>query len=55
MCYTVMILYCTQVHQVDVYCHSTILLLFWILFYLCVKENVIVLLLLFGHYRITYR
>ena len=37
-----MVLYCTRVHQLDVqvYCHSTVLLLFWILTYLRVKENV---------------
>ena len=36
-CYTVMVLFCTRVHQLDVYCHSTVLLLFWILSYLRVK------------------
>ena len=25
-CYTVMVLYCTQVHQLGVYCHSTVIL-----------------------------
>ena len=34
------------VHQIAVYCHYTVLLLFWILSYLSVKENVIVWLLI---------
>jgi hypothetical protein len=54
-CYTVMVLYCTRVHQLDVYCHSTVLLLFWILSYLRVKENVIVWLFLCGRFRIKLR
>ena len=54
-CYTVMVLYCTRVHQLDVYCHSTVLLLFWILSCLRVKENVIVWLLLFGCFRVKLR
>ena len=54
-CYTVMVLYCTRVHQLDVYCHSTVLLLFWILSYLRVKENVIVWLLLFGCFHVKLR
>ena len=54
-CYTVMVLYCTRVHQLDVYCHSTVLLLFWILYYLCMKENVIVWLLLFGRFRVKLK
>ena len=54
-CYTVMVLYCTRVHQLDVYCHSTVLLLFWILSYLRVKETVIVWLILFGCFRVKLR
>ena len=50
-----MVLYCTRVHQLDVYCHYTVLLLFWILSYLRVKENVIVWLLLFGRFRVKIR
>ena len=54
-CYTVMVLFRTRVHQLDIYCHSTVLLLFWILSYLRVKENVIVWLLLFGRFRVKLR
>jgi len=39
----------------DLYCHSTVLLLFWILSYFRVKENVIVWLLLFGRFRVKLR
>ena len=48
-------LYCTRVHQLDVYCHYIDLLLFWDPFYFCVKENVIVWLLLFGRFRVKIR
>ena len=54
-CYTVMVLYCARVHQLDVYCHSTVLLLFWILSYFRVKENVVVWLLLFGRFRVKVK
>jgi hypothetical protein len=43
------------VHQIAVYCHYTVLLLFWILSYLCAKENVIVWLFLFGRFRVKLR
>ena len=43
------------VHQLAVYCHYTVLLLFWILSHLCAKENVIIMLFLFGHFRVKLR
>jgi len=55
MGYTVMVLYCTRVHQLDVYCHCTVLLLLWILSYFRVKKNVIVCLLLFGRFCVKLR
>ena len=50
-----MVLYCTRAHQLDVYCRYTVLLFFWVLPYLCMKENVIVWLLLFGRFLVKLR